>query len=389
MDILGVLGFGLSVLIGLLILVVLVVVHELGHAIVARRNGVVVEEFGIGFPPRAWEKKLKNGVLLTINWLPIGGFVKLQGEHDAADKKGDYGHASLWSKTKILLAGVVMNWLVAAVLLTVLAVTGLPKLIPNQFMVASDTSIDAQPAQVATVTDGLPAATAGVQKGDTLISFAGEPLSDATKLADLAKENSGKTVPLVYQRDGVEQTAYVKIRSSNDDKKGYLGLASSQRTMYRSTWSAPVVGVALTGQLTAYTLESLGTMLVKFVTGIIQKISFSSETREEGSANLNAVSANVGGPIAILGVLFPAAVADGPSSLVLAAALISLTLAVMNLLPIPALDGGRWFVTMLYRVVLRRPLTKEKEEAIHGTGFMVLLGLILLVTIADIGKLFG
>src|SRR4051812_9745638 len=104
-----------GIILGLLILVFLVVVHELGHAIVARRNGVVVEEFGIGFPPRAAAKKLKNGVLLTLNWLPLGGFVKLQGEHDAADKKGDYGATSFWQKTRILLAGVMINWIAAAV----------------------------------------------------------------------------------------------------------------------------------------------------------------------------------------------------------------------------------------------------------------------------------
>ena len=103
-----------GIITGLIILVLLVVVHELGHGIVARRNGVIVEEFGIGFPPKAWGKKVKRSilgenVLFTLNWLPLGGFVKLQGEHDAANKKGDYGAATYWQKTKILLAGVVMK----------------------------------------------------------------------------------------------------------------------------------------------------------------------------------------------------------------------------------------------------------------------------------------
>jgi regulator of sigma E protease len=111
-----------GIIIGVIALTVLVVLHELGHAIAAKRNGVVVEEFGIGFPPLAWGKKLKDSfigknVLFSINWLPLGGFVKMQGEYDASDKKGDYGAASFWVKTKILLAGVFINWLTAAVLL--------------------------------------------------------------------------------------------------------------------------------------------------------------------------------------------------------------------------------------------------------------------------------
>ena len=118
MDILNGLNFVLSVAIGLFVLVILVVLHELGHAVAARRNGVVVEEFGIGFPPRAWAKKLKNGVLFSLNWLPLGGFVKLQGENDSATKKGDYGAASMWAKTKILLAGVLANWVTAVILFT-------------------------------------------------------------------------------------------------------------------------------------------------------------------------------------------------------------------------------------------------------------------------------
>src|SRR5688572_318848 len=111
----------IGIVTGLIILILLVAVHELGHAIVAIKNGVGVDEFGIGFPPRAWVRKLKNGTLFTLNWLPLGGFVRLQGEYDSADNKGDYGAASFWQKTQILLAGVLVNFVVAAVLLTVLA----------------------------------------------------------------------------------------------------------------------------------------------------------------------------------------------------------------------------------------------------------------------------
>src|SRR5690606_26174746 len=117
-----------GVIIGLIILSILVALHELGHALAALKSGVVVQEFAIGFPPRAWAKKLKNGVVFSLNWLPLGGFVRFRGVYDSASDKGDYGAASYLQKTGILVAGVAMNWAVAALLLTVLTLVGLPKI---------------------------------------------------------------------------------------------------------------------------------------------------------------------------------------------------------------------------------------------------------------------
>ena len=114
----------IGIIIGLIVLTLLVAAHELGHAIVARRNGVIVEEYALGFPPKAIGKKVKKSFLgknveYRINWLPLGGYVRMKGEYDASNKKGDYGAASYWAKTKILFAGVAVNWLVAALILTV------------------------------------------------------------------------------------------------------------------------------------------------------------------------------------------------------------------------------------------------------------------------------
>ena len=139
-----------GVLLGLFVLILLVVLHELGHAIVAKRNGVKVEEFGIGFPPAAKKWKVKRSFLgedvtFSLNWLPLGGFVRLKGEYDSAKGEGTYGGSTFWVKTKILLAGVVMNWITAIVLFTILAVIGMPKILSNQVQLPFDTEVRRSP----------------------------------------------------------------------------------------------------------------------------------------------------------------------------------------------------------------------------------------------------
>jgi len=373
-----------GIIVGIVVLVILVALHELGHAIAARRYGVVVEEFGIGFPPRAWSKKLKNGILFSLNWLPLGGFVKLQGEHDAADKKGDYGAATFWQKTKILLAGVLTNWVIAAVIFTVLALFGLPKIIPNQFVVPADVHQVAAPVQLSSLVKDYPAAQAGLKDGDIITSLAGEPIDSTQEFIALTKTNKGKTVPIEYERAGQKATASVALRDSNT---AIFGSTLSQKQLIRATWSAPIVGIVTTGQFTWVTLQGLGELAGNFFGGLALQLSPNADTRKEASENIQKAGDSVAGPIGILGTIFPAAGKAGPTEVLFLAGIISLTLAVMNTLPIPSLDGGRWFVTALFRV-LKKPLTKAREEKIQGTGFMILMALILVITIGDVAKLF-
>jgi len=369
----------------LVVLVILVVLHELGHAIVAKRNGVVVEEFGIGFPPKAWGKKLKNGMLFTINWLPLGGFVKLQGEHDAATHKGDYGAATFWQKTKILLAGVVANWLVAVLLLTGLALTsGIPKIIPDQFSIPADTTTVSTPVQITNLVDNYPAKKAGLQTGDKIIRFDGEKIDTVQQLITASKAHRGQTVAVEYTRDGTTNKVNVTLRNADS---AVFGAGLGQQDSIKATWSAPVVGVVTTAQYTWETLQGFGNLVVNFFGGLIGQLSTSEAGRAAASERLNEAGASVAGPLGILGVIFPAASEAGVAQVVFLAAIISLTLAVMNALPIPALDGGRWFVSALYKV-LKRPLTKEKEEKIHGTGFAVLMLLVIVITVSDVFKFF-
>ena len=382
-----------GIIVGIVILVLLVVVHELGHAIVARRNGVKVEEFGVGFPPKAWSKRSKQSFLgknveFSLNWLPIGGFVRLKGEHDAARGKGDYGAASFWVKTKILLAGVAVNWLVAALLLTVLAWTGLPKIVEGQFSVASDTQTIAKPVQVVAVQPGSPAERAGLKTGDHIERINDQPIKKASQLPELTRQLQGKAVQIVYSRDGTREQAKTTLRSGDEaTKKGALGVSQGQQELIRATWSAPIVGVVNTAQFSWLTIQGVGQALGNLFSGLVMQFSPDQQARQDGGNNLAAARDSVAGPISVVGMIFPAAQQAGLTQLVFLTAIISLTLAVMNVLPIPALDGGRWYTMALFRL-FRQKLTKEREERVQVVGFLIILVLIVTVTITDIGKLF-
>ena len=375
-----------GIICGLFILVLLVVVHELGHAIVAHRNGVVVEEFGIGFPPRALAKKLKNGILFTLNWLPLGGFVRLKGEYDSAKGRGEYGAAGYWAKTRILLAGVLINWLVAVVLLSVLAVTGMPQVLTNQFTVRSDTKIVMKPLEIVAISDGSPAQRAGLEIGDELMKVNDAVLASPLALQEQTETEKGRQIDLTYTRQGETKVARIQLRD-NAEKGGYLGVGAGQRQFSKSTWSAPIVGVVTTGQFTWETLKGLGGLLAKTAKGLVMQFSSHDQTRKEAKRNLSEASESVAGPIGILGTLFPAAERAGVTQLTFLTAIISLTLAVMNALPIPALDGGRWWAMTIFRLI-KKPLTKDREELIQATGFLILLGLIVLITVVDIKRFF-
>lgn len=357
-----------EIILGLIILAILVIAHELGHALQAIRSGVVVEEFGVGLPPRALKKKLKNGLLLTLNWLPLGGFVKLQGEYDSASNKGDYGAATFLQKTKILLAGVTANWLIAAVLLTFLAMTGMPKVLTNQFSIPSDSQVINQPVEIASILKDHAAEKAGLKVGDKIIRFDNEEVPTTERLIDLSRQKKGQSVNIIYDRSGSEYKIEVKL--GKDVSTGILGAGLGQRQLIKSTWSAPIVGVATTAQFTWTTIQGLGDLIGNIAT-----------------SGLKTAGDSVTGPIGILGTVFPAAEQNGPTQLVLLTAIISLSLAVMNILPIPALDGGRWF-TLVFFKLFKKKLTKEREEKIQAVGFYLLMTLIILVTINDVIRLF-
>lgn len=428
----------IGVVVGLLVLMFLVTAHEFGHFIAARKNGVNVLEFGIGFPPRAiawikdpetgkwhrlprkeWKKEkvskvvysdgkdkkiAQKGMIFSLNFLPIGGFCQMDGESDADDRKGTFGAAKFWSKTKILFAGVAMNWLVAIIIFTILAWTGMPEFLDGQFTIPVDTRTESSPIEISLVAEDSPASRAGLKAGDKILAVDGNEFTHTNEITDHNKAHAGETVVYKIQREEkagccldecpmcdcvdnchlktVAQSFEVTLNPAGSEYLLGVTMAASQSLSY-STWSAPIVGVGLTTQLTGETFKGVGIMLWNLISGIGSQFSPDAGTRESGQEAISAVGDSVSGPVGIIGVLFPAFTAAGPTNLAFLAALISVSLACMNVLPIPALDGGRWLLIAIYKL-RKKKLTKEVEEKIVSRAFIVLLALIFIVTILDI-----
>ena len=382
-----------GIIIGLISLTFLVALHELGHALAAKKNGVKLKEYAIGFPPRIrsfkakTDKVLPKGTKISIGAIPLGGFVRLQGEHDSDSKKGDYGAASFWGKTQILFAGVAMNWLVAFVIFTVLAISGMPKLLPNQFYLSSDAKISGGGVQVSVISKDSPAEKAGLNKNDTLLEFNGQKVENSTKIRQDLKNNAGKTVSLKISRNGKEISKSVKLNEKGNN--GFLGaVLSDGMQKIHSTWSAPIVGLGTTAQFTGETFKGVGELFVNFFGGIFEKVIPNSDSQKNANTQLSKAGESVSGPVMVIGGIFPNIVSMGMDMILMLTAIISISLACMNILPIPALDGGRWFMTFIFRVLLKKPLPKETEENINGWSFLALMGLSVLIIVLDFTKIF-
>ena len=389
-------------ILGFLLFVGLVLVHEWGHYLVARRSGVKVEEFGLGFPPRAWGKKRKDGMILSLNWLPIGGFVKLKGEHDADSAKGSFGAASLGAKTKILVAGVTMNFIVGVLMLTLLAAIGMPKLLTkdnvgqDQFTVASDTKVVHQFVQAGYVQPGSPAEQIGLAGRDLITKIISgdqtREIQTAEQLQIATKAFAGREAIVIFKHNGKEDAkkvnlldeATVAASKSTDDPKGYLGVSPNELLIQRSSWSAPIVALGFTKQLVELTLKGIGNAFAGLVSLIAGTVTGNDVAKDEGQQK---ATSQVGGPVAIVAVLWGGGTL-GLNFILFIIAILSLTLALINILPIPALDGGRLFVMYLSRLIKGKPFSPITEERIHGTGMAVLLTLFVLITIVDVGRFF-
>ncbi len=365
----------MSVIIFIISLAILILVHEFGHFIVAKKLGIRVDEFGLGLPPRIWGKKFGE-TLYSFNWIPFGGFVKIFGEdpHNEEiteeNKSRSMYYKPKWAQSLVLVAGVTFNIIFAWLVISLGFTMGLPA--PVGYMGYSEVR-DAKTVLI-NVFPGSPAEKAGLRSGDALIfvsaglmSLQGDNVSPE-KVSELIAGSKSENIDILYKR-GNEAPATVKVVLNTDNASGkrMIGVAMDMiGTIKLPIFTALFEGARTTVMLTKYTAIGLGNFLYNAVT-------------------FRADLSQVTGPVGIAGI-FGEAEDLGFVFILSLVALISINLAIINLIPFPALDGGRLFF-ILIEVIIRRPVNPKVFQWANAIGFTLLIMLMVVITSHDIFKL--
>ncbi len=356
----------LTIILFIIVLSVLVFVHELGHFITAKRAGVRIEEFSIGFPPRLWSTT-RGETRYSIGAIPFGGWVKMYGEDESElNAPGSFGALSLGKRALVLAAGVLMNLLLAVVLMSVVAAIGQPSLITDENRAqARDAAVT-----VIGVAPDSPAQSAGIQPGDKIQKISADDAATQTQeegeFVTFLQQHEGEEVQLDILRgdETVEITA--TLRESPGPDEGALGVALAPVGIIRAPlWLAPWEGIKNTVAMTA----ALGAALEQIGGNIGEGKGLEGLSGPVGIATLT-------GDAARLGIVY----------FLQFTAFLSLNLAILNILPFPALDGGR-LVFLLIEKVKGTPVTPKIEQWTHGLGFALLMLLIIWITFKDIARL--
>ncbi len=358
-------------LVFIIVLSVLVLVHEAGHFIVAKRTGMKVEEFGLGFPPRLWSFRY-NGTVYSINAILFGGFVRIYGEEgEHRNAPGSFGYAGFWRQLAVVFAGVGMNLVLAVVLLMVCNFGGLRVGLFDEAMIARATDHKVQILQIAPKS---PAESAGLRSLDEIIGFRTAPGAEMIvtgtpeQVQEFAFAHAGSSAVIVVNRGGDLTDLAINLRHSSGPTEGPIGISLALTGLVRYPWYQSLwLGIADTWHLFTATVVGYWTLLSSlFTTG--------------------SLGADVSGPIGIAALTGQAA-RVGFTYLLQFMAMISVNLAVLNVLPFPALDGGRALMIVAERV-RGKALRESTERSIHALGFIVLLVLMVAVTVKDIVKFF-
>lgn len=354
----------MTIIIFIAVLSVLVLVHELGHFLAAKKAGCYVEKFAIGFPPKLWSIK-KGETEYAINLLPLGGYVKIKGENgEESDDPRSFVNKSFAWKSLIISAGVLMNFLLGYVLITVVLIIGTPTLLNTTESLPTSAVVSDEHVQIIQILPDTPASSANLQVGDRVSSINSIPIASTQQMSDLFNAVDESEFDLTYEREGeLITTSITPVDLPDLEKKGIgVGLAEVGTVSY-PWYQAPIIGFQRT-------VELLGLIITSFVV-ILRELFTSGSTQ-----------ADIAGPVGIA-VLTGQVAKQGITQLLQFTALLSLNLGIINILPIPALDGGRFSMIILERI-RRKRLNVQLENTIHLVGFALLMLLVVLVTANDV-----
>jgi len=367
----------MGIILFILIIALLVLVHEAGHFFVARWSGMKVEEFGFGFPPRVWKIGTWKGTLFSINAIPLGGFVKIEGENGEEKMTGEISLTAFTSRPRylqalVLIAGVTMNFIFAWLLIFIgLAWVGMPMMQGNA---PENTIFKNSHVAIIQVIPGSVAEKLELQSGDIVTSIS---FQEETRII----ENPSEITIIFEEVRSAQLDAIINIERNNEISEIYISediLAENEK-----------IGIAV---------DSIGTAYINHLpTAFSESISMTIDTTKAifwgtlGFFKSIVVSPatsldNVSGPVGIVKSVGDASDL-GFGYLIWFTALISINLAVINILPIPALDGGRLLIVGI-ESILRRPLPEKAVSSVNTVGFLFLIGLMIVVTFHDIVKLF-
>lgn len=357
----------ITIVVFILIVGLLVSVHELGHFIVAKLVGVKVEEFAFGFPPKIWSKKIGETKYI-LNVFPIGGYVKMLGEENSVNDKRSFSSQRTSRKIAVIIAGVVMNFVLAWIILTIGFSVGMSPLLSSPDQLGGkrlETSII-----IAEVAKDSPADLVGLKPGDQIISIASDNqtvnIEKGNDLTEFTTSHQGQQISLTIDRDN-EIKEFEPTLSDNQSQP--LGVAAVDNSIIRIPWyKAPLVALIETGKVFQLTFNFIANLFSNMFTA-------------------GQIPSDIGGPVAIY-VYTGMAVKVGIMAVLQFVAILSINLALVNILPIPALDGGKILFLTLRKIMGRRFIKEKVENIIHTVSFVLLILLMVLLTIKDIRRFF-
>ena len=363
----------LIILISFFSLIILIILHELGHFLLAKKFGVKVEEFGIGFPPRLFGKKIGE-TIYSLNLLPFGGFVKIYGHEERIDDPRSFSQKPFYQKALIILGGIISFWIITAILLTIVMSLGVPTIIEDE---ETGNFVDPK-VQIVAVVSGSPAEEAGLEVGDIVrevrssiqVDQDSKSINKVKELQEFTGINKGQEIILIVQRGKEMIDISIVPREFPPDNEGAMGVALLRTALESYPWyQAPIKGITATGILTLRILDGWRMTLMS----LFQGKGLPAGVEVSGIVGIFELFVQVGG----LGI----------SYFLQFIAIIAVSLALLNALPIPSLDGG-WLLFLVIEKVRGKPISQKVEHGITVVFFLLLITLMVWVNVRDIIRIF-